>query len=493
MEYYSKQDIEYMVTRIDEIESNSKLKAFEVLEPTIKERKEVQEIILNYIIKNKRKIYGGFAMNELIKNKNYNDRFYKTILDGGDIEFYSPTPIEDVYNLCNQLHEAGYKYVQGKEAFHKSTYTISANFENYADISYVPKKIYNRIPFVNLNNMILTHPHFIAIDYFRMFTDPMTSYWRFCKSFKRFGILQKYFPFTKYDKELEFNELPGNYTITNKFKDIIEQFAVDNNSCIMYGFYCYNYFLMKSKLKTSYIKMMKIPYYQMISTNFKTDCIAILDKLKTIDTIDVQEHYPYFQFTGHKAVFKHNNSIILEIYHNNHMCIPYQKVDYYKFDSTPTKQNEMINIGTFDYNFLRGLISISWYHVEDQKKLNLFYKIYISHLLEMRKNYLDIHDANVMDADVFSEFSLQCIGDTTETRRKYLLTLTNKKKNHKFQFIYKPSEKNKKNDEDVNYKFPNCSGNIVNNPHNLRLNENTIENKYGEIEDDPEQDEKKNE
>ena len=113
------------------------------LEPSLSEYKKVNKIIVDYIIKNNRIVYGGFGWNELIKDKNPDDAIYhKDLIEYPDIEFYSFEPIKDMIKLCDLLHESNFSYVLGEEANHHETYSLFVNNQNYADISYMPKILY---------------------------------------------------------------------------------------------------------------------------------------------------------------------------------------------------------------------------------------------------------------------------------------------------------------------------------------------------------------
>ena len=52
------------------------------------------------------------------------------------------------------------------------------------------------MPFKNTaDGLTLIHPHFMWIDYLRMLTEPINSWWRIEKSYKRFFLLQKYYSY----------------------------------------------------------------------------------------------------------------------------------------------------------------------------------------------------------------------------------------------------------------------------------------------------------
>ena len=125
---------------------------------------------------------------ELILNKNSEDGFYKET-DLADIEFYSYEPVKDLVELTDLIHKEGYLNTVGKSGVHQGTYKIFSNFHNYCDISYMPKNIYDRCPTIKIDNLFYTHPHFMLIDAFRVYTDLLTSNFRLSKTFNRFTKL----------------------------------------------------------------------------------------------------------------------------------------------------------------------------------------------------------------------------------------------------------------------------------------------------------------
>ena len=87
-------------------------------EPTLDELSIVYQYIISYIKKKQRIVYGGYAQNLLIIDKNKDDGFYKEINgafynwpDLADIEFYSPTPIEDLIELTEELYHKKFNYL----------------------------------------------------------------------------------------------------------------------------------------------------------------------------------------------------------------------------------------------------------------------------------------------------------------------------------------------------------------------------------------------
>ena len=492
MSLYNEKDINLLAQNWNEIMKEVEEQKYLMIEPSKEEMLSVHQIICDFVKQHKRKIYGGFGLNLLIKEKSPNDMIYKSG-SISDIDFYSPYPIIDLIKLCNLLHSKGFKAIIGREAQHQETYNITVNYLTYCDISYVPKNIYDKMPFKEINGFTVIHPHFMWIDYLRMFTDPLISYWRMnddLKSFKRFFLLQKYFQFPKNNYPIEIEDS------TNELDAIlleIYKFIVDNKSVMTIGFYAYNYFLNESGLlKTSQtkLKIVKIPYFEIISTNYREDCLQLLYDLKQIPLINPsklthQEFYPFFQFTDHSVEIYYDGDLVAKIYNHNKKCIPYIDVPAINFFSEikNTNVNSFVRLATFPTTLSFSIISIMKARTknnEDDK--NLYYAM-TSHLIEMRKFYFIRNKKTMLDNSVFKEFTAKCMGDTIPPdRQRKLLIESRKKKNKKWTFSYEPSEGVK--EPESTYLFANTSGNKIINVKNLKLSltkpEDDIEGDFDE-------------
>lgn len=446
-------------------------------EPTLEEMKEVHEIVLEFVRVNNRKMYGGYALNTLIKNINPDDAIYKTD-KVPDVDFYSPDPIVDLMKLCNILQKKGYKYIIGREALHKETYSISVNYVLYCDISYVPKNIYNRMPYKDIDGYKVIHPHFMIIDYLRMMSDPMTSYWRFdgdLKSFRRFYLLQKYFPLPTNTNPIN---ITGSTADIEKMLNIVLTYIINKKTLLMTGFYAYDYMLNSSEIlkdtKYKYFKLLNVPYYECISTNYVSDCLDLIALLKesnkmSPDDISHVEFYPFFQFTGHSVEIYYKNTIIARIYNNNKKCIPYKSENALLFNKlTVTKMDGTVRLGTFPVVLLYSLITIMKARTNnDTSEKDLYYTL-SSHLIEMRNYYFKKNNKSFLDNTIFQEFIPYCAGESIDPQRERRLMIDHRKKNNKRAvFVYEPSSDLR--EPESNYVFANSSGNKINNPKNLKL------------------------
>ena len=479
LELYSKKDVELLSNHIDDIIKRATKKQMTLIEPFEDEIRKVSSIILRFIRDNKRKIYGGFALNLLIIDKNPGEAIYSDY-DIPDIDFYSPDPLRDLVQLCNILHQNGLKNVMGREALHKETYNIRVGSQLYCDISYVPRNIYNKMPYreverydpVSKQTLKLTviGPEFMMIDYYRMFTDMIVSSWRLEKSFKRFYLLQRYYPLPYVKNSI--NVPAPNDAIENVkiLLDVIFNFMQENNTVVTIGFYAYNQFLKNSEILESddpgakKFKLLEIPYYEFITTEYKKDGLALIDLIKSrypefAQDIHVTEHYPFSQYLGHFAYIYYRKTLLAKIFTNNKRCVP--------FITVQADNNKKIDIGSFGTVLLYSLIGVMKARVDnDQSNKALNYAI-ISHLVEMRNFYLETSRKTIFDNTVFQEFIIECKGiPITPEHERQLIIEYRKRKNKKFIFSYDPSQDNR---ADINYVFANSSGNPIQNFKNLKL------------------------
>ena len=243
-EYYSEEDRELIMAKLPDIIKEAEKRKSELLEPTIFEKRDILKFVKNFIREKGRKVYGGTAINELIKAKNRDDGIYDADCFS-DIEFYSPTPVPDMVELCNAIHKAGFKNPEGAEAQHEGTFKVFVNFApEYCDINYVPAHVYNQIKTVTIDGINYVDPHFIHIDQLRIFNDPMTSAFIWEKTFNRAYKLIKYYPFEILDKNIQIPK--PDATMKTLYHKIMKEFLTKSDiqeTIVLSGFDAYNFYI----------------------------------------------------------------------------------------------------------------------------------------------------------------------------------------------------------------------------------------------------------
>jgi hypothetical protein len=456
---YRTEDMEKINQNLSKIKDDAAKEYKTFYEPTLLEMSKVYNAIKNYIKKNNKIVYGGFAQNLLIIKKNPDDAFY-TNIDGAyfnwpdiaDIEFYSTTPLEDIINLTEELYAQGFKHIEGKEGIHPETYKIFVNFVNYCDISYIPTHINNNMPIIIVDGIKCTNPHFMMVDAYRVLTDPMTSYWRLDKSITRFQTILKYYPIDESNVDKNIILQSTNDSVI-KF---IRKKIIQKSKLIAVGLHAFNYYA-KKVTKKDVIK--NIPYYEIISTNYEHDAKFIYNHLnkKFGNKISVKEFTPFFSFLDKHIEFFYDSMLILKLYGNNQRCIVYNYSDKKK-----------THFGT--YNLVMMYLFFEYYYalINRNKQNTQLFNTLIGKFFKLRNTYLNYKKITVIDDSPFKDFTYKCYGIPVESIRSSLLSgLEKRKQGKQMKFRYGPSGKPK---QPPDYNFSNISGNQILNEKYLILN-----------------------
>ena len=532
-------DIQNFDTKIPEIVESAEAAKMEKLRPTKKDMWDIIFIVRDFVIEKKRKIYGGFALNKLIESIAPEDKFYDDEnIKSWDIDFYSPDPIADAKEICDRLYAKKYKFISATEAQHEETYKVFAEVieGGVADISYVPRNIYNKMPYKEINGLWLTGPHFMMIDYFRVMRDPLGSYFRLEKTVKRLSLMDKHFPLPHNSSPLDIIPAEGNLDIAFK---TVHEFMTNRESIIVLGVYAYNHYVRESDIQNrkesdkdadsilggnrsrknknannrdnrdnrdnkknkngfTEIKMIPINYYEAVSMGYKKDASDLILKLreKFLDNgklITYEESYPFFQYLGYSVTIKYEDEVICKLYHYNNNCIPYHVVPAYYFGDRKssmlegqTEKTGKITIGSFPMIMLYNLINVMKARVDDDQQTKNVYYILISHMIEMRNWYLDKTKKTIFDDTIFKDFVLECRGNMVTPQVEKQIRYEKRNKSGKKNVIFRYNPANEKDRESkMVFRFKNSSGNPINNASNRKIDLNL--NKIYKEETDVEQ------
>lgn len=488
IDYYTEEDYIDTLKKLPAIMEKAERKSYDVMEPTIEERRAVNGFIKNFIKEKKRKVYGGTAVNELLKAKNPTDAIYDDY-SFKDIEFYSHTPIQDLIELCNALHKHGFKYVRAQEAVHVGTYTIYVNFQLYCDISHVPTNVYYGIKTVIIDDINYTDPHFIWIDHLRMYTDPLTSFHVWEKNFKRSYLLLKHYPLEYFDKSINISS--PSTTISSYFLKIKKEFLTREDIrqfTLLGGFDAYNFYIKHAGTsvnreelarvtsnKTDFtIYESNVPYIELYSVNYQDTVIQLHEFIKKMvpnkDLISIEENYPLFQFNGYSVMISYNDIPLVKVFESDGSCIPIVKLKI------------GIKYVSYQYVLMTFLMNKFKCHLDKNKEMYHAYGSAISNLILTRNTYLEKNNLLIVNDSIFSEFKISdCTGSVvTPARTKFLRTNERSSRKKVSVFRYSPEDFFKQSEEDQKKNlekmimfdhggFPNTSGNTINYGKNIRF------------------------
>lgn len=444
---YREKDLELITQNIPTIESKANEIYINNYEPTIHENRKVYKVIKEYIKNNNLLVYGGYAQNSLIEKKDRKDAFYKES-DLPDIEFYSYEPLKDLINICDILHKEGFKHVEGKEGVHPGTYKIFVNFVDYLDMSFMPKNVFKNTPYIVSEGLRMTHPHFMLIDAYRVYSDPMTSYFRLHKTFPRFTTLLNHYPF---NMNSIYNSIDYEIKLTEKEYDkvygYIKNKIIYDSKLIVIGFHAFNRLMKKAKMSENYF--IQEPYYQLISSNYNEDKNKIFDLLsKNFKEITKKSYYPFFQFFDATTEYYYKDQLIMRLYGNNERCIVYNY-----------SSKKKTHFGTPQLLILYLLAHYNLAIIRQNRFNQTVNMTMITRLFKARDKFLEKRNLTILDKSPFQEFTMKCIGDTVNPLRQALLTgLQRRKAGKKMKFSYRPSGNPGKVPD---YRFDDISGNLI--------------------------------
>jgi hypothetical protein len=482
MDIFDKNSIKLFEKRGPEImEEASKAAAekFSIYEPSQEERDKLTAMVMDFIKKKKLKLYGGYALHMAMINVSSDPDacIYKADeLKTPDLDFYTPEPVKDMYELCNQIFEAGFEDTVGAEAQHAETYSVFVNGVNYADLSYVPRNVYHRIPFIDIDGLFIVHPHFALIDNYRQFNDPMTSFWRLEKVFARTCKTLSYYPLKEIRASLKIPFDPKTYK--PELMDIIRGYLT-TNTIMTIGFTGYNMFVRESGIKNSkqhkHIKEHDVPYIEIISIDFQKDATAIYELLKSThkddpDGFSLIEYYRFFQYYDRSCTIYYHDVPLVYIYDNNKKCFPFIEVPVNKIlpNNKDNDAKKEIQVGTFDMHVMMFMILSIRYRVMDEKNMMIMYNGLVSHMIQIRNYYFGKTGKTLYDDTVFRAFVVDCMGTTIPPKIKHNMEIKKRLKEKKpAVFRYKPRERIQTTPP--NFHFANSSGNPIKNDKNKTL------------------------
>ena len=469
---YNKSDLDIIEKNIPDIIKKHKKLKFQKLTVDIKEYERNMALVKKFIRDKQLIVYGGYAQDQLLKSKGKPGIYDK--YSGADIEFYSTDYVKDTIELSKLFHQrkwGGYLGVRIREATHIGTLTLTVNGFGYVDVTFVPKHIYNSLPYINKFGMKFIHPLLKTIDFYRVFTDPLLSYFRL-KDKNEFSRFKKNLEAWKLDDLIKINKtLPKINILDQKFSKQIRDIIVSrSSSSVIIGLYATEYF----KHHTNDKAILKIPFYEVLSSNYIQDVHYYRNELEKITSknnfISTKEYYPLFQYTDRKIEFyleekSGKKNLVMILYKVKDICLPYLNLPQKKLD-----------IGTFQLTLLFAFINYLVYtHIFNDDTLHKLYSYVIYILISTRNEFLKLKNKSVLDNTPFKEFTFDCKGKAVDFARKSTIIRTNAR--HKrgdrgpFMWAYDPSKDGEPNYNNPVQPLTNISGLAITKESSLSLNQ----------------------
>lgn len=259
------------------------------------------KIVRDFIIKEELILTGGMAIDLALREKG--DKIYA---DDAlpDYDFYSPDFHKCAYKLGKILCDAGMPNVSVIGAFHPTTMRVRIEYTTVADITYIPKDIYDSIPTMQTHDRLkYEHPVFKFMDIHLSLSYPFKNppleviMHRWEKDITRFDILYKHYKITP-DQIKEPTFLPTKTKLKKKH-------------CLC-GFSGLAYWLYK-KTNHYIVEASKVPAFSII-TNYPDDFQE--EKTKYAELLDNVPQRWETIISGIKMEILNNDGNLLSAYYD---------------------------------------------------------------------------------------------------------------------------------------------------------------------------------
>ena len=104
--------------------------------------KNIIRIVEDFIKKKNLICYGGTAINNILPAE---DQFYNKEVEIPDYDFFTTNALSDAKELADIYYKKGFEDVEAKSGQHFGTYKVFVNYIPVADITDIPKGIFNSL------------------------------------------------------------------------------------------------------------------------------------------------------------------------------------------------------------------------------------------------------------------------------------------------------------------------------------------------------------
>ena len=242
------------------------------------EVKQMITIVEDFIKKKGLVCYGGISINALLPEE---DKIYNEEIDLPDYDMFSPNALEDAKELADLYYKNGYSEVEARGGQHMGTYKVFTNFQGMADITNLPKELYDAIKnkAIRVNGILYTDPNYLRMSMYLELSRPAGDTTRWEKVVKRLTLKNKHYPFD--DKKCNYMEFQRKMENKEKGDEIYETVkdVFINQGVVFFGGYAISQYsqYMPSNLRK---KVEKNADFDVISSDPQTTAEIVMERLK---------------------------------------------------------------------------------------------------------------------------------------------------------------------------------------------------------------------
>jgi hypothetical protein len=411
-------------------------KAEEKIGKRIVNSEEVQKIIdivEEFLKINNLICYGGTAINNILPEE---DQFYNKDIEIPDYDFFSHNALEETKKLADIYYKKGFTDVEAKAGQHHGTYKVYVNFIPVADITQIPKEIFDALKkdSIRVSGILYAPPNFLRMSMYLELSRPAGDISRWEKVLKRLTLLNKHYPLTSINcHNMDFQREMSNRENEDEIYENVKNTLI-NQGVVFFGGFAISLYsqYMPQKLQN---RLEKIADFDVLSHNPETTAEIIKERLKDvgINNTKIIKHNPVGEIISEHYEIKIGKDTIAFIY-KPIACHSYNIINI---------NGQGIKIATIDtmLNFY-----LAFLYAERP-----YYNEFSERILCMSKFLFEVQQKNRLEQKgLLQRFSITCYGhqESVEEMRsnkadkyKELKQTKNKKEMEEWFLNYKPEQK----------------------------------------------------
>ena len=250
------------------------------------EVKRIISIVENFLRKKQLICYGGLSINNILPKQ---DQFYNTDVEIPDYDFYSSNALNDAKELVDIYIENGFQEVEAKSGQHHGTYKVYVNFIPVADISYIPKELFNAIKkeAIKIAGILYAPPNLLRMGMYLELSRPAGDVSRWEKVLKRLILLNKNYPLTSKEcAKIDFQRKMADNEDANKIYENVKHTLIDQGVVFFGGnaLSLYSQYMPKNLQH----KLEKIPDFDVLSEDPILTAQIVKERLADIGVKNVK-------------------------------------------------------------------------------------------------------------------------------------------------------------------------------------------------------------
>jgi hypothetical protein len=248
--------------------------------------KRIISVVENFIRSKKVICYGGTAINNILPKQ---DQFYNKDIEIPDYDFYSANALNDAKELTDIYVKEGFIEVEAKSGQHFGTFKVFVNFIPVADITMLPKELFNAIKkeAIKISGILYAPPNLLRMGMYLELSRPAGDVSRWEKVMKRLTLLNKHYPLTANQcAHVDFQRQMADDKKTDEIYDIVQKTLVDQG-VVFFGGYAlsiYSHYMPKHLQRI----LKKIPDFDVLSEEPLVTAQIVRERLSDINVKNVK-------------------------------------------------------------------------------------------------------------------------------------------------------------------------------------------------------------